>query len=33
VEPPEGRWLWVGGILAAVVVAGFVVIFMRFGRE
>jgi uncharacterized membrane protein len=33
IEPPEGRWLWVGGILAAVVVAGFVVIFMRFGRD
>jgi uncharacterized membrane protein len=33
VEAPEGMWLWVGGILAALVVAGFVVIFMRFGRE
>jgi uncharacterized membrane protein len=33
VEPPAGRWLWVGGILAVVVVAGFVVIFVRFGRD
>ena len=33
VEPPEGRWLWIGGILAVLVVAGFVIIFMRFGRD
>jgi uncharacterized membrane protein len=33
VEAPEGLWLWVGGILAALAAAGFVVIFMRFGRE
>ncbi|MFH0914310.1 MAG: NEW3 domain-containing protein [Chloroflexota bacterium] len=26
-------WLWVGGIVAAVVVAGFVFIFLRFGRK
>jgi len=33
IEAPEGRWLWVGGILAALVVAAFVVIFVRFGRD
>jgi uncharacterized membrane protein len=33
IEAPEGTWLWVGGVLAAVVVAGFVLIFLRFGRE
>jgi uncharacterized membrane protein len=33
IEPPAGRWLWVGGILAALVAAGFVVIFWRFGRD
>ncbi len=33
VEAAEGMWLWVGGILAVLVAAGFVVIFLRFGRE
>ena len=33
VEGREGMWLWVGGILAAVVIAGFVLIFIRFGRD
>jgi hypothetical protein len=33
IEAPEGRWLWVGGILAALLVAAFVVIFVRFGRD
>ena len=33
VVPPEGRWLWVGGIIAAVVIAAFGVVFWRFGRD
>ena len=33
IEAQEGKWLWVGGILATLVVAGFVAIFVRFGRK
>jgi len=33
VEAQEGMWLWVGGILATLVVAGFATIFLRFGRK
>ena len=33
VEGREGMWLWVGGLLAAVVIAAFVLIFLRFGRD
>ena len=33
VEPREGTWLWVGIVLAAVVIAGFIVLFIRFGRD
>jgi uncharacterized membrane protein len=33
VEPQEGRWLWVGGIVAVLVIAVFIVIFVRFGRD
>jgi uncharacterized repeat protein (TIGR01451 family) len=32
-ETPPGRWRWVAGILAAVVIAGFAILFWRFGRE
>lgn len=33
VEAPKGYWLWIGGIILLVVVAGFIVVFMRFGRQ
>jgi uncharacterized membrane protein len=33
VEAREGMWLWVGGILAVLVAAGFALIFWRFGRD
>ena len=33
VEAPEGYWLWIGGILLLVVVAGFIIVFLRFGRH
>jgi len=33
VETPRGVWLWVGVILAVVVIAAFIVIFMRYGRH
>ena len=33
VEGRQGTWLWVGGLLAVVVIAGFVLIFVRFGRD
>ncbi|MFC2022440.1 NEW3 domain-containing protein [Chloroflexota bacterium] len=33
VEAPEGYWLWIGGITLLVVIAGFIVVFMRFGRQ
>jgi len=33
VEAPRGTWLWVGGIIVLVVVAGFIVVFRRFGRQ
>ena len=32
VERPKGRWLWIGGIILLVVVAGLIVVFMRFER-
>ncbi|MBA7683715.1 hypothetical protein ES703_92096 [subsurface metagenome] len=33
VESPKRMWLLIGGILAVVVVAVFVIIFLRFGRQ
>jgi uncharacterized membrane protein len=33
VEGRKGTWLWVGVLLAAVAIAGFVVLFVRFGRD
>ena len=33
VEAPKGYWLWIGGIILLVVIAGFIVVFMRFGRQ
>ncbi len=33
VEAPEGYWLWIGGIVLLVVIAGFIVVLMRFGRQ
>jgi len=33
VEGRKGTWLWVGVALAAVAVAAFVVLFLRFGRD
>ncbi|MFC2011409.1 NEW3 domain-containing protein [Chloroflexota bacterium] len=33
VEVPEGYWLWIGGIILLVVVAGFIIVYLRFGRE
>ncbi|MFC1967959.1 NEW3 domain-containing protein [Chloroflexota bacterium] len=33
VESGSGLWLWVGVGLAALVIAGFVIIFLRFGRQ
>jgi len=33
VEARQGKWLWVGVVLAAVAIAGFVVLFIRFGRD
>jgi len=33
VEAPKGYWLWIGGILLLVVVAGFIIVFLRFGRH
>ncbi len=33
VEAPKDYWLWIGVILAIVVVAGFIFVFIRFGRR
>ncbi len=33
VEAPEGYWLWIGGIILLLVVAGFIIVYRRFGRE
>jgi uncharacterized membrane protein len=33
VEGREGTWLWVGVLLAGVAIAGFVVLFIKFGRD
>ena len=33
VEQGTSVWMWIGVIIAAVVVAGFVMVFMRFGRQ
>jgi uncharacterized membrane protein len=33
VERGTSVWLWVGAIIAAVVITGFVIVFRRFGRE
>ncbi len=33
VERPKGRWLWIGGIVLLVVVAGFAIVFVRIGRR
>ena len=33
VEAREGTWFWVGALLAAVVIAGFIVLFIKFGRD
>jgi uncharacterized membrane protein len=33
VESESLLWVWVGGGIAALVIAGFIFIFMRFGRE
>lgn len=33
VQAPQGYWLWIGGILGVVVVAGFVLVFLRLGRQ
>jgi len=33
VEASEGYWLWIGGIILLVVVAGFIIVYRRFGRE
>ncbi len=33
VEAPKDYWLWIGGIILLVVIAGFIVVFMRFGRQ
>jgi len=33
VEEGTNLWIWVGGILGAIVIAGFVIIFIRFSRE
>lgn len=33
VERTSSFWLWVGGAIAAAVIAGFVIIFMRLGRH
>jgi len=33
VEAPEGYWLWIGGIILLLVVAGFIIVYLRFGRE
>ena len=33
VETANSMWLWTGIVVAALVVAGFIVIYMRFGRQ
>ena len=33
VERTSSLWLWVGGAIGAAVVAGFVIVFLRFGRH
>jgi len=33
VEAPKDYWLWVGGIILLVVGAGFIFVFIRFGRQ
>jgi uncharacterized membrane protein len=33
VEAPSTFWLWIGAIIGAIVVAGFVFIFLHFGRQ
>ena len=33
VESVTSLWLWVGAAVAALVVAGFIIVFMRFGRQ
>ena len=33
VEAPKGYWLWIGGIILLLVVAGFIIVYRRFGRE
>ena len=33
VEAPKDYWLWIGGIILLLVVAGFIVVYRRFGRE
>lgn len=33
VERPKGSWLWIGGIVLFVVVAGFAIVFVRIGRR
>ncbi len=33
VEAPKGYWLWIGGIIVLLVVAGFIIVYRRFGRE
>lgn len=33
VEATKGYWLWIGGIILLLVVAGFIIVYRRFGRE
>jgi len=33
VETTTSIWLWIGAAVAAVVVAGFIIIYLRFGRQ
>lgn len=33
VEAPEDYWLWIGGIILLLVVAGFIIVYLRFGRK
>jgi uncharacterized membrane protein len=33
VKSPNNLWLWIGGAILVVVVAGFVLIYLRYGRH
>jgi len=33
VEAPKGYWLWIGGTILLLVVAGFIIVYRRFGNE